>query len=150
MITDALARFLSGTALNTGAAGTYVIGDVYDLKRDNELHDVEGIYLVAQMATTATSGGSATLTVQFVTADNAALTTNPVVLVASAAVPVADLTAGKRIIAVPLPKGAGTKRYLGVRQVTGTAAFTGGTISAFLTNEPSNYRSFADALTSAQ
>ena len=150
MIIDKLATFLDGTALNTGAAGTYVIGDVYDLERGGELHDVSDIFLVAQVETTATSGGLATLALEFVTASNSVLTSDVQVLARTGAIPVADLTAGTRIMGISVPIGTESQRYLGVRQVTGTAAFTAGAVNAFLTKTPSNYRSFADALTSAQ
>ena len=46
MITDKLATFADDTALNTGAAGDYVIGDQIDLGANYQLWDVDELYFV--------------------------------------------------------------------------------------------------------
>jgi hypothetical protein len=63
----------------------------------------------------------------------------------SAAIPVASLTAGAYVAKVELPKGT-YERYLGILQVTGTAAFTAGKINAFLTNDPYTWKPFNNGI----
>ena len=59
MIMDERAEFCDATALNTGVAGSYAIGDIYDTGGDG-VNIADGLFLVIIVATTATSGGSAT------------------------------------------------------------------------------------------
>mgnify|MGYP003387599755 CR=1 FL=1 len=149
MIADKLATFADGTALNTGAAGDYVIGDQIDLGANYQLWDVDELYLVVTVDTTATSGGSATLAVSLVTDDNSALS-SPTKVFTTPVTAVAALTVGTVLARVEVPKGVAWERYIGIVQTTGTAAFTAGKINAFFTQTPSNYRTFADALTASQ
>lgn len=151
MITDKLATLADAVALNTGAAGNYTIGDVIDLGAAKQLNDPKSLYLVITVDVTATSGGSATLAVALLTDDNAAMS-SPTVVWQGNAVAVATLVAGYRYAVVELPKGADNyERYLGLRQVTGTAAFTAGAINAFLTHDvPATlWRAYSDGISSA-
>ena len=152
MILDERTEFADSTALNTGAAGTYNIGDVIDtqgttigtanLTRD--LGSVDPLWLVIRVAVAATSGGSATGQFRLVSDDSGTpSTTTATVHYTSAAIPVASLTAGATIAVVQLPSGS-YERYLGIQQITGTAAFTAGAIDAFLTNDPAIWRAYAD------
>lgn len=159
MIMDKLTEFCDAVALNTGAAGTYNLGDVIDTQHTGRIEDGKGlgslrdlgqgnpIYLVVSMQTTATSGGSATLAIQLVsdavsTPDTATATKHFV----SDAIAVADLGAGRSIAVVALPmEGQTYERYLGIQQVTGTAAFTAGAIDAFLTMNPAVWKAYPDA-----
>ena len=85
------------------------------------------LYLVANVATTATSGGSAT--VQAVlqhSADNSSwsdVATGPAIAVAS-------VTAGTNLVQMPIPPGT-NKRYLRVAWRVGTAALTAGAFNAY-------------------
>ncbi len=152
MILDERTEFCDATALNTGAAGTYLIGDVIDTQlagtslQPNDLGADNPIYLVVQMDVAATSGGSATLTIQLASDAGASIATNGTATVhaQSAAIPVASLVAGYRVLVVPLPSGT-YERYLGILQVTGTAAFTAGSVSAFLTHDANAWKAYADA-----
>lgn len=145
MILDERNEFCDATALNTGAAGSYLIGDVIDLGASTPGRDLGGdqaLYLVVQVDTAATSGGSATLQVNLVTDDNASLS-SPTTLVSSAAIPVASLTAGRVVMAVQLPmEGTAYERYIGIQQVTGTAAFTAGKVNAFLTEDVARWKAY--------
>lgn len=152
MIIDDRTEFADATALNTGAAGTYNVGDVVDLQgqaigtanltRDLGSHDP--VYLVVRVATTATSGGAATLQVRLVSDDSATpSTTTATVHYTSAAIALASLTAGATVCVTPLPSGS-YERYMGIQQITGTAAFTAGAIDAFLTDDPNLWRAYAD------
>lgn len=152
MILDERTEFADATALNTGAAGTYNIGDVVDTRgsagvNPNPTRDLgvsADLWLVARVAVTATSGGSATLRLRLVSDDTATPdTSTATVHYESPAIPVASLVAGTTIAAIKLPSGS-YERYLGIQQITGTAAFTAGAIDAFLTNDPNLWRHYAD------
>jgi hypothetical protein len=104
------------------------------------------MWLVILIQTTATSGGSATLVMNFVTDDNAALS-SPTILLSSSSFAVATLTAGKVVLMVALPLDAAVlwERFVGLQQVTGVAAFTAGKIDAFLTHDIAKWKAYADA-----
>lgn len=142
MILDERTEFCDATALNTGAAGSYLIGDVIDLSIARDLGGDQAVYLVVQVDTTATSGGSATGQFNLVTDDNAALS-SPATLVSSRAWPVASMTAGTTLMAIQLPmEGTAYERYIGIQQVTGTAAFTAGKVNAFLTDDFARWKAY--------
>lgn len=153
MILDKRTEFADAVALNTGAAGTYNIGDVVDLRgsagvNPNVTIDLgtatDDLYLVVLVATTATSAGSATGTFRLVSDDTGTPNTSTAsVHAVSATFPVASMTAGTVLMATKLPAGS-YERYLGIQQITGTAAFTAGAIDAFLTNDPNLWRHYAD------
>lgn len=150
MILDDRLEFADALALNTGAAGTYNLGDVIDTKSTtidpNTTKDLEGseLYLVVRIGTAATSGGSATLQVRLVSDDTATpSTTTATVHATSAAIAVASLTAGATVMVTRLPAGS-YERYVGIQQITGTAAFTAGTLDAFLVSDPALYRAYGD------
>ena len=142
MILDERTEFCDATALNTGAAGSYLIGDVVDLGIGRDLGGDQAEYLVITVDTTATSGGSATGQFNLVTDDNAGLS-SPTVLVSSRAFPVASMTAGSVLFAMPLPlEGVAYERYIGIQQVTGTAAFTAGKVNAFITPDVARWKAY--------
>ena len=146
MISDKLTTFLASTNLNTGAAGSYIIGDVVDLgDAGNRLHDVDDLYLVILCDEVVVSGGATNLTFSLVTDTDPTLAT-PVVIVAGPAVAKASFVDGYRYIAVALPKGAPYERYIGIQQTTATTAVTSGKVSAFLTRSINTWRAFADGL----
>jgi len=142
MILDERTEFCDATALNTGAAGSYLIGDVVDLGVARDLGGDQAEYLVITVDTTATSGGSATGQFNLVTDDNSSLS-SPTVLASSRAVPVASMTAGSVLFAIQLPQeGTAYERYIGIQQVTGTAAFTAGKVNAFITPDVARWKAY--------
>lgn len=149
MILDELTEFLDATALNTGAAGTYLIGDVIDTTHASirDLGDGEELYLVIQVTTAVTSGGAATVQFQLASDAQAAIATDGSATIhyQTIAIPKATLIAGYAAAIVALPRGAVYERYLGILQITGTAALTAGAVNAFLTKDPSKYRAYPDA-----
>ena len=143
---DSRLEFCSATALNTGGAGNYNIGDVVDTTVARDLGVGKQMYLCIGVTTTATSGGSATGTFSLLTSAAADLGT-PSVVVTSPTWAVASMTAGRKLFVVALPQeGTTYLRYLGVRQTTGTAAFTAGAIDAYLTTEPPSWKAYPDGL----
>lgn len=86
---------------------------------------------ICQIETAFTPDGTATgATFEVIEADNAALTTNVVSLHSSGAVANANLTAGNRVIDIPMPKVS--KAYLGFRYTTNAGDFTAGAVTAGL------------------
>lgn len=145
MILDERNEFCDATALNTGVAASYLIGDVIDLGLSRDIGTGEDLYLVITVATTATSGGAATGQFHLASDAQAAIAVNGTASYhfSSAAIAVATLVAGYTIAAVRLPSGT-YERYLGILQTTGTAAFTAGAVNAFLTKDISKWTAYSD------
>lgn len=142
MILDEKLEFCDATAVSA-AAGTAVAGDVVDL--DDLGRDLlDTLYLVIQVTTAFASGGSATVDFRLSSDSTANLATSATDHWSTGALAIAGLTAGKTFI-VPLPKVNDYERYLGIRVVTAVATTTAGSINAFLTLEPQNWKAYADA-----
>lgn len=149
MILDERNEFCDATALNTGGAGSYLLGDVIDLTVARDIGNADDLYFVVQVDTTATSGGSATCVFTLASDAQAAIATDGTASVhfATAAIPVATLVAGYVAVAVKLPRqGVAYERYLGVLQTTAVAAFTAGKINAFLTPHYAKWTAIADGI----
>jgi hypothetical protein len=98
-----------GQAVTAAAIGTRV----KDGGAAKDWGSGEELYAYARVTGDAASNPTTSMTIDIVGADNAALTTNPVVL-ATATVPVAALTANS-LHRLGCLKGGSNKRYLGVR-----------------------------------
>jgi len=147
MITDKYTTFCDAEALNTGAAGTYLIGDVVDLSVVRDIGQGNPLYLVINVETTATSGGSATGTFKLASDAQAAIATDGSATehLTSPTFAVADMAAGTNILTAVIPmEGNEYERYLGILQVTGTAAFTAGKVDAFLTQTPAAWKAYPE------
>lgn len=148
MILDELTEFCDATALNTGVAASYLVGDVIDLGATGlDIGNGEPVYLVIQVDTAATSGGSATGAFHLCSDAQAAIAVDGTATYhfSTSAIAVATLVAGYTIAAVALPYGT-YERYLGVLQTTAVAAFTAGKINAFLTKDVARWKAYADAI----
>ena len=119
---------------------TAVSTDSIDLTVNRDIGQGTNTHANVVAITTPTSGGSSTIQIDVIVADNAALTSNVVVLASSRAVPYAEMattgavgTARTLPISVLLPPNLHSlgKRYLGVRYTIGTADLTGGTFNAW-------------------
>lgn len=148
MILDTRNEFCDAVAMNTGGAGTYNIGDVIDTSVARDMGGGHQMYLVVQMTTAATSGGSATAQFQLVSDGSDTISTDgtQTIHAITQAVAVADMTVGKQYV-LPLPPEMDIEyeRYLAVQQVTAVAAFTAGAVNAFLTfNPPPANKTYAD------
>lgn len=147
MLLDERTEFCDATALNTGAADSYLIGDVIDTSVVGaDLGQGVDLYCVIQVDTTATSGGAATGQFSLCSDAQAAIAVDGTQTThfSTAAIAVATLVAGYQIAAFKLPLGT-YERYLGIVQTTGTAAFTAGKVNAFLTTDVSKIKHYADA-----
>jgi len=140
MILDERSQFCSAVALNTGAAGTYLIGDVIDLGVARDIGAGKTMWVCIQVSTAATSGGSATANFQLASDSVAAIAadgTETIHADTGMLTPVASMVAGYQwAIAIPPAMSQDFERFLGIQQVTGTAAFTAGAVNAFLTIDP--------------
>jgi len=130
-ILDSQLLFSDAQAITADAVGTNVIdlGAVRDIGKGQEL------WFYAFVQTTATSGGSATLTTALVTDDSASFG-SATTLLTSAAIAVASLTAGTVLVKARIPST--TERYLRVNWIVATAALTAGNFSAFITTDVPN------------
>lgn len=146
MILDERTEFADATALNTGAAGTYNVGDIIDSGVARDLGQ-QPVYLVIQITTAVTSAGAATVQFQLVSdATSTISTTTQTIHAITAAIPKATLVAGYQLV-IPLPaEQPAYERYLAIQQVTGVAALTAGAINAFLTLDPNGNRAYPDAV----
>jgi hypothetical protein len=147
MITDKLTQFANAEAVNTGVVASYLVGDVIDLQTARDIGQGYPLYLVVNIETTATSGGSATASLSLASDAQAAIAVDgsQTVHVTTPVVAVADLTAGKNMAKVVIPmEGLVYERYLGIIQITAGAAFTGGKIDAFLTINPAGWKALPD------
>jgi len=147
MIMDSRLELCDATALNTGAAGTYLLGNQPNLGLSpGDVGEGENLYLVISVDTTCTSGGSATASFTLASDDTASVsTTTSTVHFTTPVFPVATLVAGFTR-SFCLPQGAIYEQYLGMLQTTAVAAFTAGKINAFITRDPNSWRAYADAV----
>lgn len=140
-------EFCDAVALNTGGAGTYLIGSQIDTGAPaSKDFGTVPIWLVINVDTAAASTGGA-LTVQFKLAsdDSAAVhVSTSTVLVTSPVFTQAQLVAGFEW-AVQIP-GITSERYLGILQVTAGEAATAGKVNAYLTTDYKKNIAYPDGL----
>lgn len=147
MILDKRNEFCDAVSLNTGAAGTYNIGDIIDLSVARDLGGDQALYLVVTVDTGITTAGSAgTVAFQLVSdgTDTISTTTQSVHAVSPArATGSTAIAAGTVLFAVQLPmEGVAYERYLAVQQITGTTALNAGKVNAFLTTDVARWKAY--------
>lgn len=146
MLLDERNEFADATALNTGGAGTYLIGDQIDLSVARDVGNGCCVFLVITVDTLPTSATSAA-TAQFTLASDAsaAVATDGSASVhyQTKAFAISGMAAGTVLAAVALPiEGVAYERYLGLLQTTAGEAFTGGKVNAFLTTDVSRWKAY--------
>lgn len=149
MILDERNEFCDATALNTGAAGSYLIGDVIDMTAVPGNPGVgEDLYLVIEVDTDVDSADDG-VTVQFHLCSDAqaaiAADGSATYHFSTSAIAQATLVEGYQVCAVKLPQGT-YERYLGVLQTTAVEAVTAGKVNAFLTSDVPYNVAYPDAL----
>lgn len=150
MILDSRTEFCDAVALNTGGAGSYLLGSQIDLGVARDIGNGEPVYLVIQVDTLPTSADS-TATAAFTLASDAtaAVATNGSASVhfVTKAFAISEMAAGTVLAAVALPiEGVAYEQFLGILQTTAVQAFSGGKINAFLTKDVAKWKAYADAL----
>lgn len=145
MIVDSRNEFCDATSLNTGAAGTYLIGSQIDTALANNIGAIDDTYLVIQVQTGITAGSAGTVSFSLASDDSAAVSTSTSTVhftTAAFATSATAIAAGTVLACVALPKSFNYERYLGILQTTGTAAITAGKIDAFLTQNPAQWAAY--------
>ena len=127
MITDALLKVSAAQAVTSSAVST----DKVDLSVARDIGEGENLYMNFSVDTAFTAAGAATMEMQVVVADDAALTTNVTVVGTTGAIGKASLTAGANFVARINPLLASTgRRYFGANYVVSTGPMTAGAITA--------------------
>jgi hypothetical protein len=147
MITDKRTQFADAEAVNTGVVASYLVGDVIDLEVARDIGQGYPLYLVVNVQTTATSGGSATASFSLASDAQAAIAVDgsQTTHVTSKVFAVAAMTAGTNLLKVVIPmEGSEYERYVGLIQTTAGVAFTGGAVDAFLTINPTGWKALPD------
>ena len=146
MILDERTELCDATACNTGAAGTYLLGDQIDLGSAANVGSIDGLYLVITVDTGITTAGSAgTISFKLASDDSASISTSTSTVHFQTDAFVTGSTAiaaGTVLAAVALPKSFTYERYLGILQVTGTTAVNAGKINAFLTTDVTRWAAY--------
>lgn len=156
MILDRLNEFCDNTQLNTGGAGTYLIGNQIDLG-SLQTRDIGGgadtLWLVIAAATAITvASGTGTISFSLASDDTASISTSTSTIHATSRAwatntSAANIPMGTVLFAVKLPLGSPAyERYLGILQTTGTTAINVGTVDAFLTHDISRWMPYKDAV----
>lgn len=135
MLTDALTWLASAQALTSGTA----YSNSYDNRVSGDIG--RGTPLRATCYVSTTFAGGTSLTVNFVESANADLS-SPTVLIPGTAVLDAALTAGAKLMDVPLPKTS--KRYYGF-QFVNSGTHSAGAVNALIVTDTDSGDSFAVA-----
>lgn len=130
----------------TGTDTSVLSAHSVDLGTKRDIGVGEDLYMRVQVTTAQTGGTS--VEYQCIGADDAALTSNVVVLGSTGAVAVANLTAGARFIVDPNPQiGSLGKRYIGARAVTVGAVAAGAAYIDFGTDFEDGAKFYASGFT---
>jgi hypothetical protein len=144
MIIDQLLRVSTNQAVTVTAVST----DTIDLSQARDIGAGESLYM--NFALTAAIAGGTSTAFEVIVADNAALSSNVVVVGASGAIATASLTLGANFAVRINPIiGSTGKRYMGARYtVVGTN--TAGTVTADITHDVQDgKKSYASGFTVA-
>lgn len=151
MILDERTEFADATTV-AAAAGTALIGDVYDLQVARNVGNGHDLFFGITIDTEIITGGAAGgVRFQLVSDAQAAIATDGSatihldtgVIATGAAASNARLAAGKVLFFSTLPTGPVYERYLGVLCITTTTTTTAGKINAFLTLDKTGWQAYA-------
>lgn len=145
MLLDQLNTFAEAVA--TGDTGTRIVGDVIDLgATSRDIAAGKQVFVEVTVETAIAAGTNGTYQIVLTHADNASLSTNAVNLLTSASFDAAaGIPAGTVLLRAALPS-ADYKRYLGVREVVGTANTSAGAVNAHLTDDLISYKAYDEAV----
>lgn len=123
-----------------GSAGTTKLGKAIDLGVEADQGEGYPLYLVIKIGAAMVGGTS--INFQLVTDEADDMDTDEVVLFQTGAIVTAAMTAGATVAMIAIPK-ADYKRYLGIL-ITEVGTFSAGTIKAFITQDPPNWRAYPE------
>lgn len=136
------AGVLSGQTVTATAVSTNSVDTNPNALGSNQPNDLgrgEPLEIAVSVLTTATAAGAATVTFEFIQADDGALTTNVEVLGSTGPIGKATLVAGALIpIHVPSASPLAPRRYVGVRYTVATGPLTAGSFSAAIVKDVQN------------
>lgn len=156
MIMDKLTEFADSVTVANTAGATYNLTNQVDTSVVRDIGQGQPVYLVIVVDGGAdgiiTGGTAGTITFRLVSDDSASIATNGTATqhwVSQAFVTddaaLNALNLGDKIV-VALPMGLPNyERYLGVQYTVTTTDTTAGTVSAFLTLDPTGWKSYPDA-----
>lgn len=151
MILDSRAEFCDDTALNTGAAGSYLIGNVYNLEDiglDQGAGALQPFLMIITGSVAVDSAGDGTK-VQYHLCSDAqaaiAVDGSATYHFSTGAIAQASMAVGKVLACVRLPMGT-YEQYIGIVQTTSVEAVTAGKVNAFLTMNPTKWYALPDSL----
>lgn len=127
MITDQFLKVSAAQAVTATAVST----DKVDLSTARDIGEGEDLYMNFNVDTAFTAAGAATMEMQVVVADDAALSTNVTVVGTTGAIAKTALVAGASFVARINPQIASLgRRYFGANYVVSTGPMTAGAITA--------------------
>lgn len=148
MFMDERTEFADATSVGTPNNTTVNVGDIIDTSVVRDMGAGQPVYLVVTIDTAVTSGGAATVAFLLVSDSTSTIAVDGTATkhIESAAIPVATLVAGYKQVHVLSSVAPAYERYLAF-QVKETAgqALTAGKVNAFLTLDPSGWKSYPDA-----
>lgn len=153
-ILDERTEFADATSIGTPNGSTVNVGDVIDSSNARDLGNGQALYLVVQVTTAFTSGGSAIFNFQLVSDATGTVATDDTQTIhfRSDDIPVASLVAGTQLC-FPLPTGGAFnqavvdyEQFVGFQvRETASQAATAGAVNAWLSLDPLGWRSYPDA-----
>lgn len=147
MIIDKRTEFCDAYDLDQ-ETGTYLATNQIDLGgAGRDPGNGQPVFLVMTVDETFTDGGdSATLEVRLVSDDTATIhASTSTIHFKSDAMLKAALVAGNKFVWQLPVEGVAYERYLGINFVVGTAGFDAGMVSAWLSLDPTGWKSYPDA-----
>jgi hypothetical protein len=130
-----------GANISPNVMDTSPFGGVPTANTGRNLGEGESFWMLITVKTTVTSGGAATVTFNIRTDSATNGTTSPVDLAATAALPLASLTAGSQFkIRFPV---ATYKKYVMANAAIGTAVLTGGAFEVDVVKDIQNNSKYA-------
>jgi hypothetical protein len=147
MIIDKNTEFADATSVGTPNNSTVNVGSAIDLGVARDIGNGQPVYVVFSVDTAITSGGAATVKFQVASdATSSISTSTQTIHVTTGAIPVASLVAGYQVVVALPTEGLAYEQFLGVQVVEAAGqALTAGAISAFISLDPTGYKTYADA-----
>jgi hypothetical protein len=149
MILDERVEFADATALSTAGTGAANVGDQVPLSVARNVGSVpRPLYLVIQMVAAAVgASGGVSFALVSDTSQPALVDGTATVHIQTKSIPVASLTAGAVVAVVPLPgEPPAYESNLSIQQNASGSALSAGSINAFLTHDPKQWKAYPDAI----
>lgn len=147
MILDTLSEFADATSVGTPNNTTVNVGSSIDLQVARDIGNGEPLYLVMQVTTAVTSGGSATVSFWLSSDSTSTLSVDGTQTThyKSDLIAVATLVAGYQLITAVPQQMPAFERYLGFQIAEGAGqALTAGNVNAFLVRDVANWKAYAE------